>query len=655
MMFFRYFIIVILLILFLSPITQATNMHKINITPLTVEYAEEIVEDLINLHRSGVIDSAAFSFTLVPEGIPAIDKAAECVRRFKIFQKLLKGKGVPTGILIQATWGHGWTPDTPTDFQKIRNFNGNYQYTMCPEGDPFRNYVTNAIQACAKAEPDFFMLDDDTRFITGRSACFCPLHTDIFNKKTGRNLTSDQLIEAVKNNKDDAIIQDMLLQESMIKYAHLIRDAIDSINPDIPCSFCLCAQDVRHAPAVAKILAGPKGEAVIRINNARYLQDSLRNIPGWLCYTATQVAAFDDDVTLICEPDTFPQNRYSTAAGTLNMHLIMSALEGCKGGKFWITRMASFEPYSGKAYRDILAKNAKFLDAVLAMKPTWQGISIPLPHKPVFNYPYTPPSGGWHETLGRMGLPFFFSKKNQKNTAFAQPQLNFFSEEELEEIFKGNVLVDGSAAIELANRKLTRLIGCEAQKWNLEHVTFEQPDNDQIIPSTSPDIARLTPKGNAKVISNLYHQAYRYDHNKTVLAPGAIKITHENGAKIVTIANFHGKPDGLNSFSIFNETRKRQLVNILNDFQALPIYYPGDAEILFKAAILQNNEKIAVILNIGLDTLEQIELKGPWTKNASPQILDLNGAWTNVDSTQDGDQITIRKNIAPLDIVIVKF
>ena len=386
-------------------------MRKINIAPLLVNHAEEMTNDIVNLYQEKVIDCVAFSFTLVPEGVPAFDKSAEYSRCFKIFQKLLKEKGVPTGILLQATWGHGGAQDEPTDFQRIRRIDGGSQYTMCPEGEPFRDYIRKAVMTAAATQPDFFMLDDDTRFISCRSACFCPLHTALFNKKTGRNLSSDELREAVKSSPEDARIMDGILQESMIKYAHLIRDAIDAVNPSIPCSFCLCSQDVRHAPAVAKILAGKSGESVIRINNSRYLSESLRNIPSWLHSTATQVAAFDDDAIIICEPDTCPHNRYSMSAAMLRMHMVMSAFEGCQGGKYWITRTATFEPNSGKAYRKVLSEITKQLDAIYTMKPSWQGICIPLPSKPVFDYPTSPSSGGWHETFGRMGLPIYFSKQ----------------------------------------------------------------------------------------------------------------------------------------------------------------------------------------------------------------------------------------------------
>ena len=639
-----------------TALPQTMTMHKINIAPLLVNHADDITNDLADLYDKKVIDSVAFSFTLVPEGVPPFDKAAEYTRRFKIFQKLLKKKGVPTGILIQATWGHGWVPDSPTDFQQIRRIDGSYQYTMCPEGESFRDYVRKAIMTAAAAQPDFFMLDDDTRFITGRSACFCPLHTALFNEKTGRNLTSDQLREAVKTSVDDAHIMDGILQESMNKYAHLIRDSIDAVNPTIPCSFCLCSQDVRHAPAVAKILAGKSGEAVIRINNARYLQDSLRSIPSWLHFTAAQVAAFDDDVTLICEPDTFPQNRYSTSAATLRMHLVMSALEGCKGGKFWITRMSSFEPNSGKAYRQALADVSLKLEAIYAMKPSWRGICIPMPPEPVFNYPTSPTGGGWHETFGRMGLPIYFSKKPAAVVALSALQINILSDDEIKELFQHSVLLDGSAAIALTKRGISNLCGCMAESWPLEHVTFEQEEGHEIMPFNNSGIALLKPADGTQVLTNLYHRAFIFDENQKKLAPGAVLYEKPNGKKVITFAHEYGWNDGLRSFGMFNETRKQLLIKFFQKLDALPIWYPDDAEILMKAAVLPDGSKIAVALNIGLDTLDELPLTGPWTQTTTVQELATDGIWQPIATSRRQDGVlSVQKKLKPLDFILLKF
>ena len=631
-------------------------MRKINIAPLLVNHAEELTADIVNLYHENVIDCVAFSFMLAPEGVPAFDKSAEYSRCFKIFQKLLKEKGVPTGILLQATWGHGGELDEPTDFQRIRRIDGGSQYTMCPEGEPFRDYIRKAVMTAAATKPDFFMLDDDTRFISCRSACFCPLHTALFNEKTGRNLSSDELREAVKSSPEDARIMDAILQESMIKYAHLIRDAIDAVDPSIPCSFCLCSQDVRHAPAVAKILAGKSGESVIRINNSRYLSESLRNIPSWLHSTATQVAAFDDDATIICEPDTCPHNRYSMSAAMLRMHMVMSAFEGCQGGKYWITRTATFEPNSGKAYRKALSEITKQLDAIYAMKPSWQGICIPLPSKPVFDYPTRPSSGGWHETLGRMGLPIYFSKQPSDAVALAAPQIDMLSDDEIKALFKHNVLLDSSAAIALTKRGFANLSGCSAEPCPLHNVSFEQEDGHEPIPYYSSGLALLHPDDGTQVLTNLYHRRYIFDTKHEKLAPGTVLYEKPDGTAVITLSHEYGALNGFRSFDMFNETRKNLLARCLQKLNAAPVWYPEDAEILLKAAILPDGSKIAVALNIGLDTLDELPLLGPWTQTTAVQELSIDGSWHPIAAKrrQDG-ALSIFKQLKPLDYIVLKF
>ena len=131
-------------------------MRLLNILPLLTDHADELVEQQRELFQAKAIDSVAFSFTLVPEGIPPLDKAAECTRRFRIFQAKLRPAGIPCGILLQATWGHGWTPDEPTDFQRIVRLDGQTQYTMCPEDERFRKYIETAVFTAASRRTDSF-------------------------------------------------------------------------------------------------------------------------------------------------------------------------------------------------------------------------------------------------------------------------------------------------------------------------------------------------------------------------------------------------------------------------------------------------------------------------------------------------------------------
>ena len=69
-------------------------------------------------------------------------------------------------------------------------------------------------------------------------------------------------------------------------------------------------------------------------------------------------------------------------------------------------------------------------------------------------------------------------------------------------------------------------------------------------------------------------------------------------------ANFHYTE----GFSFLNETRKRQLVELLLRAYVLPVYYPGDAEICMRAGYLTDGRLLVVIWNLGFDPLESLPL-----------------------------------------------
>ena len=628
-------------------------MRKINILPLFEEYADELVAQQRELFAGKAIDSVAFSFTLVPEGTPPLDKATECVRRFRVFQEKLCPLGIPCGILLQATWGHGWTPDEPADFQRIVRLDGSTQYTMCPEDEGFRDYIFRAVVIAASARPDFMMLDDDTRFITARSACFCPLHTALYNKEYGTLFTPDGLREAVSRDEAVARRMDAVLQTSMQRFARLVRDAIDHADPRIPCSFCLCAEDVRHAPAVARILAGEGQPPVIRINNGRYLQDSLRTIPQWLYSTARQVAALTPDITVLCEPDTCPQNRHSTSASMLLAHLLLSAFEGCGGAKLWITRMAAFEPNSGTAYREALCRFAGMVDATLVMRPQWAGVRIPLPEEPPFNFPPRQVPDGWHGTLGRMGVPIHFGKGPALVTTLSGSQIDEFSDDELGEVFQGNVLLDGSAAETLDRRGLSDLCGCGALAWNLPHVSLETLADGTPMQAAGKYTHLRPLSAAAEITSTLWHRAYPFAESRTELAPGAVVVRSSVGG-VITIANWLGG-EWFEAFGMLNESRKAQLVTLLNRLSPLPVWYPDDAELLLKAGTLADGARVVVAVNLGLDCLSELPLRGSWL-DPVPEIRRMqgDGSWRALELRRDGGGYVLATSLAPLEVAILR-
>ena len=156
--------------------------------------AEEICADIAALSKSVACCEPAFCFTLVPDGTPPYDKAMRLGGIFSRFRDILARQGVHPGILVQATMGHGWKPDSVSPYQKLRNKLLSYPYIHCPLDPGFREYASRAVGHLAGLEPAFMMMDDDFRMLTGRFGCFCELHVKEFNHLKAKSLKEDTMM-----------------------------------------------------------------------------------------------------------------------------------------------------------------------------------------------------------------------------------------------------------------------------------------------------------------------------------------------------------------------------------------------------------------------------------------------------------------------------
>ncbi len=77
------------------------------IMPLDVEHIDEICADIKNQYENGIATCALFCMTLVPEGNPPVNKAKIMSRQYDLFKEKLSEAGVPSGVLVQASIGHG--------------------------------------------------------------------------------------------------------------------------------------------------------------------------------------------------------------------------------------------------------------------------------------------------------------------------------------------------------------------------------------------------------------------------------------------------------------------------------------------------------------------------------------------------------------------
>ena len=179
---------------------EMTPLYTLHVMPLLPGREAELARDAEQLLKDGVCTHVACKMTLVPEGVPAMDKAAVLGADYLAFLREFNGPRDRVGILLQATIGHGWTPDEPCDFRKIVRADGVEEYRMCPLDKNFLVYLEQQVSALAALKPAFFMVDDDFRMLTGHTGCMCPLHLAEYERRTGERHTAETLAEAVRND-----------------------------------------------------------------------------------------------------------------------------------------------------------------------------------------------------------------------------------------------------------------------------------------------------------------------------------------------------------------------------------------------------------------------------------------------------------------------
>ncbi len=645
-----------------------STLMTIQVVPFFPDHEEALRDDLIGMVRNGICTDIAFMCTMVPEGNPPYDKAKVLCDRFRTMRKRLDAVQANVGVLAQATIGHGYTPDSPADFQKITNHEGHEFYMMCPLGQPFQDYLRRAFTEIAKTGPDFIMIDDDFRLLHGRGGCFCPLHMAAFNQRTNRPETRESLARLLAQpgaeRSAEALAFDRLQQDSLVEAARVIRQAVDAVNPAIPISFCTCVGDVRHADAIAAALAAPGQEPVVRINNGRYLEPGQRNFAPRMVHTAAQRAALATGTRVLAEPDTCPHNRYSMGAQALHAHYTGSLLEGCAGAKHWLTRTQVFEPESGLAYRAILAKHRGFYEELHRQCRTAspEGITAAaLPETPYFSGIPSRSDGvssvsTWANWMGLTGIPCNFVKSPAGPVMMRGGEVGSFTDAELTRFLQQGMLLDGEAARALSARGFERELGVRAEPWAGPGVSKEHLLADDLWLSAGTRYCRLTPLEPAvKVTATLAHLPWSGSSETQELGPAVTCFENRLGGRIVVFAGTPEVGNGFAAFSFLNETRKRQVIGLLNYVNRGPLsfYYPGDAELYLKTGKTADGAFLVSVFNLGLDPLDTLPLRTAFTIE-SVELLTPDGNWQPAPFALAKDAVEIQTPLLPMEPAIFR-
>ncbi len=649
-------------------------MYNYSIIHLDMDHIDEICEDIRHQYEQKIADLPLFLMALVPEGDPArpghaLDKAAMLCEQYDRFREKLDAMGIPSGILVQCTIGHGYPLNNPFPFQPyIGLFDGRPANICCPYDEGFREHMRGQFATIAARRPALIMVDDDFRLLHYRpGGCGCPLHREALKKRIGREFGVEELREAVYDKCDPAIREAYVdtLRESVLDCAKVYREGIDAVDPTIPGAFCATGSLIyEFSGEIAGLLAGKGNPRILRFGNGHYHPHSIHDFTPHMRIAAAQAALTRDrglvDV-LLAETDTCPQNRYSTAAHYLHSHFTGTILEGASGAKHWLSRKA-WEPRSGLAYRKLLAKNAGFYQTLSDLVPrlAWRGCRIPVPARPYCFQPENESVNGWTScVLERLGLPMYFSAKPTGALFLDGTDDRFFTDEELLQLLSGPVFFSSESAGRLIDRGFGKYLGVSVREWTGKNTSGERIALNSNSCSIQMKRKELVPLSDAvRIHSTVYH--IPDGHTMEDLFPGVTSYKNELGGTAVV---FCGTPKAAyvytEAFSFLNESRKLQMASLLAEVGELPLWYTGDAEVYFRAAdILDGDgnptgERFVSFFNIGMDPLEELEL-GSDRPVTAVEILRPDGKFEAVDFDVTADGFTVHAPAGILDPVILK-
>ena len=639
-----------------------SKLSSYTIMPLDLEHLEEICLDIREQHEKGIAEMALFKMTLVPEGNPPADKATLYCEQYAKFKNRLGEMGLKSGILVQASVGHGWILGEMFPYQTHVNFtDGVATRVVCPCDNGFLDYIYNVMATIAKYEPDHIMIDDDLRTIWFKGeGCACPLHMEMFNKRAGTDITKEELWEIVNSrgekSKEYTDIFIECQKDSLVNAARDIRAGIDSVNPKIAASYCCCGNNAEFAYEMASELSGVGNPVTVRINNGNYTPQGARYLSRVFHRAATQIAKLKGKVdVLLAETDTCPQNRYSVSAHGMHSHYTGSILEGVNGAKHWITRLITHEPKSGERYREILAENRGFYEKLAEFQPSlrWRGCRIHVPSTPDFTYGRNKEEwDGWsYCVLEKLGLPMYYSSENGGAVCLEGDVDTRLNDEQVLDILKGTVLLASDTAKNLINRGFGKYLGVDVREWRGKQPIREiykngahsaiQMQIKELVPTNEKTVV------NSRVCNTTDYEKYEY------LFPGVTEYKNELGGNVFVfsgtpVAEFHLAT----AFSFLNYTRKEQLIELLKKTGEMPAYYPGDEEVYFRCADMEDGRVFCALFNIGLDPIEKIELVCDF-EATNFEVLMPNGEATKVPFTKDGNRYILEKSAQILDPVVI--
>lgn len=286
----------------------------------------------------------------------------------------------------------------------------------------------------------------------------------------------------------------------------------------------------------------------------------------------------------------------------------------------------------------------------------------------IFRKPGT--SSNWAGITGRLGIPH--TSIGGKVKLVTGDVIERMSEQEITNLLKGSVFLDGLAAYLLCKKGFSKMIGAEISTReevilppfyegihnpkNYENINNRLMYNyDWAFNSENKDsFYQIKPLTGAEIVTDFLNSKNQPSH------PGIIRFENELGGRIAIMAfNLNDSFTYSRSIAIFNYSKKeliRQIIEWLGK-ETLPVFvtHSPNAFCIFNRS-KSNDYAIVTVINLCSDSFDSISLDiAPEWINSKFEVLNNVGKWSSVNVETRNRTIKVNTTLSLMDPVILKF
>lgn len=546
-------------------------------------------------------------------------------------------------------------------WQRIMDCEGHETGSVCPlDENHIADFAGKLCTGLRLGKPELIFIEDDFTLsnhggMNAMKGCFCPLHMKAYEKKVGKAYTPAEVAAMFRNRtKENEPLRQAwadMSRESLCHFARSVRKEIDKIAPAT--RVCQCQSgfvdiDGDSTEAVARAWAGDT-RPMSRLFGAGYAEENNPpNVPRNVAHVFWSAQQLSPDIEIIHETDAYPHMRFFNSSLFLMSEFVGALMAGVQDSYYYCLQYTD-APLCDDGYVARMRDYRKRLETAREFRLGAKPVGVRMVYTPKESYMVRetskPASSGMLTAstyfLTKLGFPVITAKDAPMATLLGNTAA-VLSDDEIRELLKGGLFLDGEAAEILTKRGFADLIGAEAKDDTDYTVSFY---TERILPAAgckcrgtdlfhrrfkSKPIIGWTPK-------HAVFAAFKLKPGAEVLADFRNTEFETTGTSVYYFENRLGGRIGVMArsvdasphMSIYSPRKQELLHNLFVRLSGgrIAVTAPKTPSTYLLAAE-KNGELLVALNNLAGEPRDDIDLRfAPEWDASSVELMDEDGAW----------------------------